>query len=107
VTLTAIPGQGFVFTGWTIDGAPGGTANPLAVTMNAAHGVRANFALGRAPQLSWTQGGSAGVDAPTWTGDSPYPTGTLVTLTATTNSGNVLLVGRSTGRSRGGPIRSR
>jgi hypothetical protein len=89
VTLTATPGQGFVFTGWTIDGVPGGMANPLAVTMNADRAIRANFAAGRVLALSWTQGGSVEVDAPTWPGGSPYPTGTLVTLTATTNSDNV------------------
>ncbi|MFN8538614.1 MAG: S8 family serine peptidase [Thermomicrobiales bacterium] len=89
VTLTATPEQGFVFTGWTLDDAPAGLANPLVVTMNAAHVVRANFAAGRVLHLSWTQGGNVAVDAPTWPGDSPYPDGTLLTLTAATSSDSV------------------
>jgi hypothetical protein len=86
VSLTATPASGFVFAGWTIDGAQGGRASTLVITMNADRAVRANFAPGHALHLSWTQGGNAAVGATTWPGDSPYPAGTLVTLTATTNS---------------------
>jgi subtilisin family serine protease len=86
VTLTAIPAEGFVFTGWTIDGAQGSMANPLAVTMNADRVAHASFAPARLLHLSWTQGGNVAVDAPTWPGDSPYPVGTPLTLTAATNS---------------------
>jgi uncharacterized repeat protein (TIGR02543 family) len=89
VTLTAVPELGYLFTGWTVDDAQGGTANPLTVTMNANRAVRANFAVGRVLHLSWTQGGNVQLAAPTWPDGSPYPTGTLLTLTATTNSDSI------------------
>jgi uncharacterized repeat protein (TIGR02543 family) len=42
VQLTAIPAAGFQFTGWS--GSASGSANPLAVTMDAAKTITANFA---------------------------------------------------------------
>ncbi len=44
VTLTATPGAGAVFIGWTVDGAFAGLANPLTITMNASHTAVAAFA---------------------------------------------------------------
>lgn len=41
VTLTAVPAQGFVFSGWSGDAT--GTAVPLTVTMDANKAIRANF----------------------------------------------------------------
>ena len=86
VTLTATAAQGAVFTGWTIDGLPGGTGNTLIVTMVADRTVRANFATAATFLLSWTQGGGVRTDAAPWAGGSPYPLGTTITLTANTNS---------------------
>ena len=43
VSVTATPSGGSAFAGWTVDGSPAGTANPLAVTMGAAHTVVATF----------------------------------------------------------------
>jgi len=41
VTLTAVPNNGYHFTGWS--GNATGSANPVTVTMNAAKTVTANF----------------------------------------------------------------
>ena len=43
VTITATPDGGFELSGWTVDGAPAGAANPLSLTMNANHTVVAGF----------------------------------------------------------------
>ena len=43
-TLNAMPGGGQIFTGWAVDGVAVGWANPLTITMNADHEVRASFA---------------------------------------------------------------
>ncbi len=42
-TLTATPDDGYIFTGWTIDGGSGGIANPLTLTMNANHTIVTTF----------------------------------------------------------------
>jgi hypothetical protein len=44
VRLTAQPNVGQTFTGWAVDGVNQGWANPLTLTMDAAHSVRATFA---------------------------------------------------------------
>jgi hypothetical protein len=44
VTLRAMSADGYLFTGWTIDNADRGWANPLSLTIDADHTVRANFA---------------------------------------------------------------
>ena len=44
VTLDAAPKPDQVFTGWTIDGTFQGWANPLTLTMDTRHDVRAAFA---------------------------------------------------------------
>jgi uncharacterized repeat protein (TIGR02543 family) len=41
VTLTAVPGKGFKFTGWS--GALSGTTNPTTLLMNGNKSVTANF----------------------------------------------------------------
>ncbi len=43
VNATAAANSGFKFSGWSLDGAPGGMSNPLSVTMNNYHSVVANF----------------------------------------------------------------
>lgn len=43
VTLTANPAAGQAFTGWTVNGASAGNANPLTLTVNADLDVIAHF----------------------------------------------------------------
>jgi len=45
VTITPTPDEGYVFDYWTIDGAAGGSSNPLSLTMDDNHTVQAHFAL--------------------------------------------------------------
>ena len=52
VTLTATAGSGRVFLGWTVDGQLQGSANPLALTMNANHTVMVTFAPAPPPPPS-------------------------------------------------------
>jgi uncharacterized repeat protein (TIGR02543 family) len=94
VTLTAAPGGGSTFAGWS--GACTGTATTCNVTMNAARSVTATFnASGGGPfTLTVTRngrGGSvtsspAGITCPSDCSQS-YASGTEVTLTATANDG--------------------
>ena len=89
VSLLATPDEGQVFTGWTIDGAPGGIANPYTLTLATNRTVVATFAPGRALTLSATSGGAVAFKAAGWSGGSPYPDGTALTLTATTGTNAV------------------
>jgi len=89
VTLNATPANGYVFTGWTIDGIPAGLANPYTLTMSGARSAVANFAPAQTLTLSYTSGGRVIASAATWAGDSPYPVGTVVTLEAITASNGV------------------
>ena len=89
VTLKATPANGYVFTGWTIDGIPAGLANPYTLTMSGARSAVANFAPAQTLTLSYTSGGRVIASAATWAGDSPYPVGTAVTLEAITASNGV------------------
>lgn len=43
VTLVAAPAPGYYFTGWTLDGLPAGTLNPVTFTALADHTFEANF----------------------------------------------------------------
>ncbi|MFN8516972.1 MAG: S-layer homology domain-containing protein [Chloroflexia bacterium] len=43
VSVSAVPATGSLFTGWTVDGAAAGWANPLTVTMDQNHTVQATF----------------------------------------------------------------
>ena len=87
VTLTATPGTGFTFAGWS--GACTGTT--CVLTMNSDQAVTATF---KEPSLSVTVTGSgtvtsspAGITCP-GTCVASFPVGTAVTLTATPGTGS-------------------
>jgi uncharacterized protein YjiK len=42
-TFTAVPASGYEFAGWTVNGAPAGTTNPLNVSVSAGLEVEATF----------------------------------------------------------------
>ncbi|MDP6794769.1 MAG: Ig-like domain-containing protein, partial [Verrucomicrobiota bacterium] len=70
VVLNAVPKKGYIFTGWS--GSVSGTANPLAVTMDANKEIIGSFTRGVVPpeyrsvtintagQLEWVQVGRPG-----------------------------------------------
>ncbi len=85
VTLTAVPSQGYQFTGWS--GNLSGSSNPATITMNGDKSVTANFAV-VAPStytlsVSTMGLGSVALNPP----GGQYASGTVVTLTATADSG--------------------
>jgi uncharacterized repeat protein (TIGR02543 family) len=83
VTLTATPGTGYHFVGWSGDAS--GSINPTTVTMNSVKNVTATFAI-NTYVLNVNLSGSGTV---TKNPDQPsYAEGTLVTLTAAPAVGN-------------------
>jgi len=85
VTLTATPGAGFAFSGWSGDLT--GSTNPATITMNVNRTVTATFtAMTQGPfTLSRDVTGSGSVSANP--NQSSYAAGTVVTLTATPFAG--------------------
>jgi hypothetical protein len=85
VTLTAAPDAGWQFDNWS--GDLSGTANPTTITMDSNKSVTANFSQLPVPDYTLTVTtvgqGSVTLDPPGGT----YPEGTVVTLTATPDSG--------------------
>ena len=78
VTLTAAPGVGYQFVGWS--GALSGTANPTTVLMDAGKSVTATFTISTYTLTVTTSGNGTVAKSP----DLPsYGYGTVVTLTAT------------------------
>ncbi len=45
VAVTATANSGYSFTGWTLDGSPAGSANPISVTMSGDHTLVADYQL--------------------------------------------------------------
>jgi len=100
VALTATPDTDMVFESWS--GACAGTAPTCTVTMDAEKDVSATFVPDQEHTLTVTQGGSGSgtitsdmgaIDCGSICSDS-YPSGTLVTLTAT-DDGNSTFSGWS------------
>jgi hypothetical protein len=87
VNLTAVPNDGFTFGTWS--GAATGTTNPVAVTMDAAKAVTANFG-GRCVTLTWSVVDDGVINIAGNRGDcaTGYPWGSTVTLTAVPDPGN-------------------
>lgn len=89
VTLTASADPGFVFTNWTDSGgSPISTSNPVSVTIDDHKTYNANFVATSCYSLSLAagSGGTAGA-SPAPNCGANYYSGTVVTLTATPNSG--------------------
>ncbi|WP_299680475.1 choice-of-anchor Q domain-containing protein, partial [uncultured Tenacibaculum sp.] len=83
VTLTATPDSGYEFTGWSGDAS--GTTNPLTITMDADKTVTANFGpIQRTLTLNATNGSVTVAPNPS---TGTYDDGSVVTLTATPDSG--------------------
>jgi pectate disaccharide-lyase len=89
VTLTATPGSGYTFTGWSGDVT--GSSTSVTVTMNANRTVTANFtsSTGTTYTLTTTASPSAGGRITRSPNATSYAAGTVVTLTATPASGYV------------------
>jgi uncharacterized repeat protein (TIGR02543 family) len=89
VTLTANPSTGYVFSSWS--GSATGTTNPTTVTMTATRVVTADFTpmcYSLTKTSNPAAGGSIGASpAPNCNGGTQYSAGTVVTLTAVSNSG--------------------
>lgn len=94
VTLTATPGPGAFFSGWSGDCA--GLLPTCTLSMSAARSVRATFVS--APTLLVTRSGTGsglvrsdttGIDCGVTCSSSAFPVGTSVTLTATPAAGSV------------------
>jgi pectate lyase len=86
VTLTATPGAGFQFTGWS--GDLSGSANPATITMSANRTVTATLTTtgGGGPfTLNVSVSGSGTVTRSP--NQATYPSGTVVTLTANAGAG--------------------
>lgn len=77
VQLTAVPALGYVFVGWSGDGA--GTANPLTITMDSDKNVTAHFALANFTlTVTPSDGGTVTLNPP----GGVYPAGQIVQVTA-------------------------
>jgi hypothetical protein len=89
VLLTAAPGSGSIFSGWTGDVT--GAANPVSIEMFEDHAVTATF--GKYTQSTYTVNVSAnGPGTVQKSPDKPtYNSGEQVTLTATPASGSVFV----------------
>lgn len=97
VTLTATPGTGARFAGWSGTGGCTGTSTTCTVTMSAARSVTATFSAVTTVKLSYTKSGAAAGTVsflPAGTQSSctsscsnTYISGTTVVLTATPGSG--------------------
>ncbi|WP_374688889.1 DUF1349 domain-containing protein [Promineifilum sp.] len=85
VTLTAEPALGYMFTGWGGDAT--GTTNPLIISMDGNKTISATFAVAPLYTVNVTSSGNGdvAVDPP----GTQFLAGTVVTLTATADSGYV------------------
>jgi len=82
VTLTAVPGAGYMFDGWSGDLT--GSANPEIITMDANKNVTANF-----KQITYTLTTNAGTNGSIllMPEGGTYNSGTVITITASPGTG--------------------
>ena len=85
VTLTATPNSGYQFSGWS--GDLSGSTNPAVITMGANKNVTATFAPIPPAQFNLTVNTTGSGSATPVPAGGTYNSGTVVTLTATPNSG--------------------
>ncbi|MGA2247815.1 MAG: immunoglobulin domain-containing protein, partial [Verrucomicrobiota bacterium] len=86
VTLTATAAAHWGFEGWAGDAS--GTQNPLSLTMDGPHSVKAVFVPNAYPLTVSTPGGGAvTANGQTIGASTYYPTGSVVSLLATPSSG--------------------
>jgi len=82
-SLTAVPATGYQFDGWSGDAS--GNTNPLSLTMNADKTVTALFSpIQRILTINATNGSVVANPSPI---NGTYDDGTIITLTATANTG--------------------
>lgn len=88
VPVTATPASGWKLDHWTLDGAAAGSSNPITVTMNAAHTLKAEFTQTQGSSITLyageISGGQFGFGLSATSITSPGPTITLKVGTATT-----------------------
>ena len=86
VTLTALPAKGWTFDHWS--GDLSGNANPADLTMNGQRNVTAVFAQTTVPLTVSTPGGGVVMaNGQVLSSQTYYPTGSVVSLTATPHGG--------------------
>jgi uncharacterized repeat protein (TIGR02543 family) len=85
VTLTATPNAGYQFSGWS--GDLSGSANPATITMSANKNITATFTVLPPIQYALTVNTSGAGSVALNPAGGVYNAGTVVTLTATPNSG--------------------
>src|SRR5262249_36204538 len=83
VSLTALPNVGYSFTSWT--GDTSGTTNPLNIVVTRNRTIQATFTLNSYTLTVSTVGPGSVAKNPN---QATYTPGTIVTLTATANTGN-------------------
>src|SRR6185295_16342500 len=86
VTLTATPGSGFQFSGWSGDLT--GAANPATITMSANRTVTATFTAITQGPFTLTRDVTGSGSASANPNQPSYAAGTVVTLTATPFAGS-------------------
>jgi hypothetical protein len=87
VNVSAVPNTGYGLDHWLLDGSNAGSANPIQVSMTTNHQLTAVFAPGSTVNytlnITTTVGGATSPGA----GNYVYPLGTVVTVTASPNTG--------------------
>jgi peptidoglycan/xylan/chitin deacetylase (PgdA/CDA1 family) len=86
VPISATASTGYVFDHWVIDGSNAGSTNPVSVSMNSGHSVKAVFVITPPVTYSVTLTQTTG-GVITASPNGPYVPGTIVTLKATPASG--------------------
>ncbi|WP_457068143.1 InlB B-repeat-containing protein [Hymenobacter sp. UYAg731] len=85
VSLTATPGAGYAFTGWSGDAS--GSANPLSVTMNGNKNITATFTATTTTTYTLTVNTTGTGTVTKNPNAASYLSGTTVSLTATPGAG--------------------